>query len=326
MAMLKNVIHATLAAGFIAILPGTAQAQQKFPAKPIRMIVPFSAGSQTDLLARMIGQKMYENWGQQVVVDNRAGAGGRLASEMVLNANADGHNLLMVSAGHAVNASLYSKLPYDTVRDFSGITQVASVPNVLVVAPSQNIKSVKELIALAKQKPGQINFGSAGIGSGTHVNGEQFKLAAAISVNHIPYKGTPEALTDTATARITYFFSPLVPALPFIRDKRLVPLAVSTAARSPTLPDVPTVAEAALPGFEFDLWFGLLASSKTPRPIVTLLNKEIIRILSLPDIKERMLRDGAVPKTNTPEQFDAFIRAEVDKLGKVVKASGAKAE
>jgi tripartite-type tricarboxylate transporter receptor subunit TctC len=231
MAKLKSVIHAALAAGCIAMLPHAVQAQQKFPAKPIRMIVPFSAGSQTDLLARMIGQKMYENWGQQVVVDNRAGAGGRLASEMVLNANADGHNLLMVSAGHAVNASLYSKLPYDTVRDFSGITQVASVPNVLVVAPSQNIKTVKELIALAKQKPGQINFGSAGIGSGTHVNGEQFKLAAAINVNHIPYKGTPEALTDTVAARITYFFSPLVQALPFIRDKRLLALAVSTAAR-----------------------------------------------------------------------------------------------
>lgn len=300
--------------------------QQKFPSKPIRIIVPFSAGSQTDILARMIGQKMFENWGQQVVVDNRPGAGGRLASEIMLNANPDGHNLMMQSASHAANAALYRKLPYDTVKDFSGVTQVASVPNVLVVAPSQNIKSVKDLIALAKAKPGQINFGSAGLGSGTHINGEQFKLAAGIDVAHIPYKGTPEALTDTATGRIHYFFSPLVPALPFIRDKRLVPLAVSTAKRSPVLPDVPTIAEAALPGFEFDLWYGLLASSKTPKPILEQLSKEVARILALPDIRERMLRDGAVPKSSTPQEFDAFIRTEVDNLGKVVRASGAKIE
>lgn len=300
--------------------------QQKFPSKPIRIIVPFSAGSQTDILARMIGQKMFENWGQQVVVDNRPGAGGRLASEIMLNANPDGHNLMMQSASHAANAALYRKLPYDTVKDFSGVTQVASVPNVLVVAPSQNIKSVKELIALAKAKPGQINFGSAGLGSGTHINGEQFKLAAGIDVAHIPYKGTPEALTDTVTGRIHYFFSPLVPALPFIRDKRLVPLAVSTAKRSPVLPDVPTIAEAALPGFEFDLWYGLLASSKTPKPILEQLSKEVARILALPDIRERMLRDGAVPKSSTPQEFDAFIKSEVDKLGKVVRASGAKIE
>lgn len=327
MSQMKRMLIAACAAMVGCTLPLAANAQQqKYPSKPIRVIVPFSAGSQTDILARMIGQKMFEHWGQQVVVDNRPGAGGRLASEMVLNANADGYNLLMQSASHAINATLYRKLPYDTVKDFAGVTQVASVPNVLVVAPSQNIKSVKDLIALAKAKPGQINFGSAGIGSGTHINGEQFKLAAGIDVTHIPYKGTPEALTDTATGRIHYFFSPLVPALPFIRDKRLIPLAVSTAKRSPVLPDVPTVAEAGLPGFEFDLWYGLLAPRKTPKAVVNQLSQEVARILELPDVKERMLRDGAVPKASTPEQFDAFIRAEVEKLGKVVKASGAKAD
>lgn len=327
MSHMKRMVIAACAAMVGCTLPLAANAQQqKYPSKPIRVIVPFSAGSQTDILARMIGQKMFEHWGQQVVVDNRPGAGGRLASEMVLNANADGYNLLMQSASHAINATLYRKLPYDTVKDFAGVTQVASVPNVLVVAPSQNIKSVKDLIALAKAKPAQINFGSAGIGSGTHINGEQFKLAAGIDVTHIPYKGTPEALTDTATGRIHYFFSPLVPALPFIRDKRLIPLAVSTAKRSPVLPDVPTVAEAGLPGFEFDLWYGLLAPRKTPKAVVNQLSQEVARILELPDVKERMLRDGAVPKASTPEQFDAFIRAEVEKLGKVVKASGAKAD
>ncbi|MFN7085658.1 MAG: tripartite tricarboxylate transporter substrate binding protein [Burkholderiales bacterium] len=324
-----SITRSIVVAAIMAASPFAASlangAEQKYPVKPIRIIVPFSAGSQTDILARMIGQKMFENWGQQVVVDNRPGAGGRLASETVLNANPDGYNLLMQSASHAVNATLYANLPYDTIRDFAGVTQVASVPNVLVVAPSLNIKSVKDLIALAKAKPGTINFGSAGIGSGTHINGEQFKLAAAIDVMHIPYKGTPEALTDTATGRIHYFFSPLVPALPFIRDKRLVPLAVSTAKRSPVLPDVPTVAEAALPGFEFDLWYGLLAPRKAPRPVLEQLSKEVARILALPDVKERMLRDGAVPKPSTPQQFDAFIKTEVDKLGKVVRASGTKA-
>jgi len=317
---------ATMTAGALLLAAVAAVAQDNFPTRPIRMLVPFSAGSQTDIFARMIGQKMLEHWKQQVVVDNRPSAGGTVASQMLLASNPDGYTLMLVSAGHAANATLYSKLPYDTVKDFAGVSQVASVPDVLVVAPSLGVKTVKDLIALAKSRPGQLNFASAGIGSGTHINGEQFNLEAGIKLVHIPYKGTPEALTDTMTGRVQYFFSPIVPAIPFIKDGKLLALAVSTAKRSPALPDVPTVAEAGVPGFEFDLWFGILAPRKTPKPIVDLLSKEVARILALPDIRERMQNYGAVAKASTPEQFDAFIKSEVAKLGKVVKASGAKAD
>ncbi len=301
-----------------------AYAQEKFPRKPIRMLVPFSAGSQTDILARWVGEKMGENWGQQVVVDNRPSAGGTIASEYVLGANPDGHTLMMVSTGHAGNATLYSKLPYDTIKDFAGVSQVASVPNILVVAPALGAKSVKELIALAKSKPGQFNFSSAGIGSGTQINGEMFKLAAGIAATHIAYKGAPEALNNVISGSVEFCFSPLLVAAGQIRAGRVLALAVSTAARSPMFPEVPTVAEAGIPGFDYDQWYGLLASAKTPRPLINLLNKEVVRILNLPDVKERMLSQGATPKPTTPEAFDAFIRSEVKKFATVIIAAGAR--
>ena len=323
-------VHLICACAFLcAPLAGNAaaaEAQPKFPSKPIRMIVPFSAGSQTDILARLIGQKMNENWGQQIVVDNRPSAGGTIAAGIVAAAPGDGHTLMLHSVGHAINATLYTRLAFDTVRDFAGVSQVASVPNVLVVAPALGVKSVKDLIAMAKQKPGAINFGSAGIGSGTHINGEQFKVAAGISVVHVPYKGTPETLADTMTGRIQYFFAPLVPATPFIKDGRLLALAVSTAQRSPVLPDVPTVAEAAIPGFEYDQWYGILAPRGTPRAILNQLSKEVARVLDLPDVRKTFQTQGAVAKPSTPEQFDAFIRVEIEKLAKVIRASGAKAD
>jgi tripartite-type tricarboxylate transporter receptor subunit TctC len=316
------------AAALAAALPAASFAaeQPKFPSKPIRMVVPFSAGSQTDILARMIGQKMNEHWGQQVVVDNRPSAGGTIAAGIVAGAPADGHTLMLHSVGHAINASLYTRLPFDTIKDFAGVSQVASVPNVLVVAPALGVKSVKDLIALAKQKAGAINFGSAGIGSGTHINGEQFKVAAGVNVVHVPYKGTPEALTDTMTGRIQYFFSPLVPATPFIKEGRLLALAVSTAQRSPVLADVPTVAEAALPGFDYDQWYGLLAPRAAPKPILNQLSQEVARILDLPDVKKTFQTQGAVAKPSTPDQFDGFIKTEVAKLAKVIKAAGARAD
>jgi tripartite-type tricarboxylate transporter receptor subunit TctC len=301
-----------------------AVAQQKYPTKPIRMLVPFSAGSQTDILARWIGEKMGDSWGQNVIVDNRPSAGGTIASEYVLGANPDGHTLMMVSTGHAGNATLYSKLSYDTVKDFAGISQVASVPNILVVAPALGAKSIKELIALAKSKPAQFNFSSAGIGSGTQINGEMFKLAAGISATHIAYKGAPEALNNVIGGSVQFCFSPVLVAAGQIRAGRVLALAVSTAARSPMFPDVPTVAEAGVPGFDYDQWYGLLASAKTPRPLINLVNKEVVRILNLPDIKERMLSQGATPKPTTPEQFDAFIRAEVKKFATVIIAAGAR--
>jgi len=313
--------------GWVLILSAPAwgaDAADKYPSKPIRMLVPFSAGSQTDILARWIGEKMYESWSQQVVVDNRPSAGGTIASEYVLAANPDGHTLMMVSTGHAGNATLYSKLSYDTIRDFAGVTRVASVPNLLVVAPSLGPKTVKDLIAYAKARPGQINFSSAGIGSGTHVNGEMFKVMAGIDVTHIPYKGAPESLSETIAGRVQFVFSPILVAAGQVKAGRALVLAVSTANRSPMFPDVPTVAEAGVPGFDFDQWYGLFASAKTPRPIVNQVNKEIVRILNLPDIRERMLTQGATPKPSTPEEFDKFVRSEVVKMGKVIIAAGAR--
>jgi tripartite-type tricarboxylate transporter receptor subunit TctC len=296
----------------------------RFPVRPIRMLVPFSTGSQTDILARWVGEKMTEHWGQQVVIDNRPSAGGTIASQYVLGAEPDGHTLMMVSTGHAGNATLYSKLPYDTVRDFAGISRVASVPNLLVVPPTLGVNSVKDLIAFAKSRAGKVNFSSAGIGSGTQINGEMFKLAAGIEATHVPYKGAPEALNETIAGRVEFCFTPVLVAAGQVKAGRVTALAVSTAQRSPMFPNLPTVAEAGLTGFEYDQWYGLLAAAKTPRPLVNVLNKEVVRILNLPDIKERLLTQGATPTPTTPEAFDAFIRSEVKRFAKVLIAAGAR--
>ena len=306
------------------VAAGPAGAAEKFPSKPIRMLVPFSPGSQTDILARWIGEKITDSSGQQVVVDNRPGAGGTIASQYVLGANPDGHTLMMVSTGHAGNATLYSKLPYDTIKDFAGVSRVASVPNILVVSPALGPKSVKDLIAYAKSRPGQINFSSAGIGSGTQINGEMFKLAAGIEATHVPFKGAPEALNEAMTGRVHYAFSPILVAAGLVKAGKVLALAVSTGKRSAMFPDVPTVAEAGVPGFDYDQWYGILASGKTPRPLVNTVNKEVVRILNLPDIKERMLSQGATPTPTTPEAFDAFIRSEVKAFAKVLIAAGAR--
>jgi tripartite-type tricarboxylate transporter receptor subunit TctC len=305
------------------MLPAAAAAQ-KYPSKPIRMLVPFSAGSQTDILARWMGEKVTERSGHTVVVDNRPGAGGVIASQYVLGANPDGYTLMMVSTGHAGNATLYSKLPYDTIKDFAGVTRVASVPNLLVVAPALGPKSVKELIAYAKARPGQINFSSAGIGSGTQINGEMFKLAAGIEATHVPYKGAPEAINNVISGSVQFCFTPILVAAGQVKAGRLIALAVSTDKRSAMFPDLPTVAEAAIPGFDYDQWYGLLAAAATPRPVIQTVNKEMVRILNLPDIRDRMLTQGATPTPTTPEAFDAYIRSEVQRFAKVLIAAGAR--
>ena len=323
---MTRMMRLTIAAGALTLAAGSVCGQDKFPNKPIRMLIPFSAGSATDFFARAVGQKMSENWGQQVVVDNRPSAGGVIASELLLSAAPDGHTLMMVSIGHAVNASLYSKLPYDTVRDFSGVTLVADVPNVLIATPSLGLKSVKDLIELVKSKPGQFNYGSAGVGSGTHMNGEQFKLAANLNVVHVPFKGTPEAITNVIGGNVQYFFAPIMAAVPQVKGGKVTGLAVTTRTRSPVLPDLPTVAESGIPGFDFNLWTGLVASSKVPKNIKDKIAGETARIIALPEMKERFLVQGATPHSMPPEQFDGFIKAEVERLAKVVKASGARAD
>jgi len=306
--------------------PGLAQSTQNFPTRPVRIIVPLTAGSAADLLARRLAVKMSENWVQQVVVDNRPGAGTTLGTSIVAKATPDGYTLLVNSAAFAVSAALYSKLPYDSLKDFSPVSQIAIAPIILVAAPSLGAKSVKDLVALARQKPGQITYGSSGVGSSTHFAGEQFKIAAGIEVVHVPYKGPPEALLDTMTGRIQYLLAPLVPALPFIKDRRLLALAVTTAQRTPVLPDVPTVAEAALPGYEYQDWWGAFAPAGMSKPVIDKISKEIARIVNLPDIKKQMLNQGEEATPSTPEEFTRFVRAKVETARKVVTLAGIRAE
>lgn len=301
----------------------TAQTQP-FPNKPVRMIIGFTAGSEVDVIGRMLAQEMSEKWGQRIVVDNRPGAGGTVAGAISATAVPDGYTLYFNSVAHAASMALYPKLSYDTIRDFAGVSQATSAPNVLTVGPGLGLKSAKDLIALVQQKPGQINFGHAGVGSGTHITGEMFRLGAALNVSPIPYKGVPEVLADTMTGRIHYSFAPIGNTLALIKDKRLVALAVSMLTRSPSLPDVPTIAETAIKGFDWDQWYGLFAPAKTPRPIVNQISKEMARALSLPEVKERLAVRGSVPKPSTPAEFDKFVRAEFDKITKVIKDGGIK--
>src|SRR5215472_3189028 len=299
---------------------------QNFPNKPVHIIVAFTAGSATDILGRTFGQKLSEIWGQPVVVENRPGAGGTIGAAVVAKAPADGYTLLVNSAAQAYNPSIYQDLPFDTVKDFANIAALGGQPNVLVVAPSAGIKTVAELIAQAKQKPGQLNFASAGTGSGTHINGEKFKLAAGVDVVHVPYKGTPEALNDTLAGRVTYFFSPISAAIPFVREGKLVALAVSTSKRSSALPNVPTIAEAALPGFDYNLWVGLFAPAGKPPDVVDKINKDVDRVLQLPDVKERLANLGAEAMPMTPGEFKKFVQIELEESAKVIKAAGIKAQ
>jgi tripartite-type tricarboxylate transporter receptor subunit TctC len=296
----------------------------EYPARPIRIVVPFTPGSASDMLARMIGPKLSEAWGQQVIVDDRPSAGGAVAGKIVATAPPDGHTLLLSSSAFAVSAALYQNLPYDSVRDFKGISQIVETANALVASPALGAKTVKDLIAIARQKPGELNFGSSGIGSGTHFAAEFFNLAAGIKATHIPYKGTPEVITDIVTGRLHYAMSPLLAAVPQMRSGRLLVIGVTSSQRLPMLPDVPTIAEAALPGFESMGWFGVLTPARTPRAVVEKLNAEIRHIIAMPDIQERISRDGSTPKTSTPEAFDKFVRDEIAVRKKVFQAAGVK--
>ncbi len=294
---------------------------QTYPSKTIRIVVPFTAGSATDIMARVVGEKLQAAWGQPVVVENRPGAGGTLGATQVAKSEPDGHTLVVVSTGHVVNPVLYDKLQYDTLGDFAGVTPLATLPSVLVVGAGSPIKSVSELIAAARAKPGALNYASAGVGSATHVNAEKFRASANLQLTHIPFKGTPETIVETSTGRTDFMFTPVLASLPAIRENRLRAIAVSTAKRSSALPNVPTVAEAGLPGFVFDFWIGLLAPSKTPKPVLAKLNAEVLRIVNLPEVKERMATLGAEPMPMSPEQFDAYIKDEYNTLGAVMRSA-----
>lgn len=308
-------------AALMATASVIAQTGSDYPNKVIKIVVPFTAGSATDIMARIVGEKIGTSMGQPVVVENRPGAGGTLGATQVAKGEADGYTLLVVSAGHVVNPVLYPGLAYDTLADFSGVTPLAALPNMLVVAATSPIKSVQELIAAAKAKPGFLNYASAGVGSATHVNAEKFRTAAGVQVTHIPFKGTPETIVETTAGRVDFMFTPVLSSLPSIKENRMRALAVSTAKRSSALPDIPTVSEAGLPGFVFDFWIGLLAPSKTPRAIINKLNAEVAKALALSDVKERMAKLGAESLPMTPEQFDSYIKDEFATLGAVMKAA-----
>jgi len=307
---------------FGALLIVGAAFGQSWPTKPVKLVVPFTAGSATDILARAFGQKLSEMWGQPVVIENHPGAGGTIGAGIVAKAAPDGYTLLVHSAGYAVNPWIYPNLPYDTNKEFVEIAPLGGQPNVLVVAPETNIKSVRQLIADAKAKPGSMNYGSAGSGSGTHVNAEKFRLATGIDAVHIPYKGTPEALKDTMTGRITYFFSPISAALPQIKDGKLIALAVSSAKRSSALPDVPTIAESGLPGFDYNLWVALFGPASLPADLVTKINADVQKIVALPDIRERLAGLGAEPMPMSAAEFRKFVRDEIQVSEKIVKSAG----
>jgi len=319
------LVLAAACALLISALPARGAADEGFPDKPLRVVVGFSPGSVVDISARVIAQKLTESWHQQVVVDNRPSAGGIIAAQTVAHANPDGYTLLSVSASHAVAPAIYAKLPYDTLKDFAGITTTVNSPAVLVVNPALGVKSVKELIALAKAKPGQLNFSSGGVGSATQFSAELFKSMAGIDVVHVPYKGIPEALTETMTGRVQYFLSPLAVALPMIKEGKVLALAVSSAKRVAVIPDVPTIAEAGVPGYRWDTWFGLLVPAKTPDPIIARLNREITRILNLPDVRQRWTALGTEPIPSTAAEFDKLIARDIAGLTKLARAANIKA-
>jgi len=310
----------------LASLPALSQQADSYPSRTIHILVGFTPGGGPDITARYIAQKLTDVWKQQVVVDNRPGAGGTIAAATVARAAPDGTTLLSVSSAHAVAAAIYPKLPYDTFKDLAGITQTASSSYVLVVAPSLGIQSVGELLAAAKAKPGQLNFSSAGVGSGTHFAGEMFKAMAGIDVVHVPFKGIPESLTETMTGRVQFFMAPIANSVNLVREGKLKGLAVSSARRDPLLPDLPTVAEAGVPGYESILWFGLLTSSGVPRPIVEKLNREIVRVLGDADTQKRFGPIGMTPRPMSPEAFDKMIRDDVAVFARIAREANIKAE
>jgi len=305
-----------------ALLPAFAAAQGNYPNKPIRVVVPFAAGSTTDIIARAITDKMGQSMGQTLVVDNRGGASGTIGQQAVATAAPDGYTIMIHSSSHTVSPSTFAKLPFDTVGDFAAVTPISSTPNVLVISPAKGIKSVQDLVAKAKAEPGKMNFASAGQGSATHLNAEKFKMAAHIDATNIPFKGSAEAVTEVLAGRVDYYFSPIAPVIGQIKEGQLLALAVGSPKRASALPDVPTTTEGGVPGSEFNFWIGMMAPAKTPRDIVNRLHDEVLKALASPEVKERFLKLGADAWTMKPEEFDAYIKTEIQANAKLVKAAG----
>jgi tripartite-type tricarboxylate transporter receptor subunit TctC len=316
----------TLALFVLALNAGTAGAQgPAYPVKPVRIVVPSSPGGGTDILARIVAQKLSESLGQQFVVENRPGAGQIIGIESVARSAPDGYTLLMAASAIVINEVLYAKPPYDTLRDFAPVTQGASLPNILVAHPALPVKSVRELVAFAKLHPGQLNYSSAGSGTSPHMSMELFRTMAGIAITHIPYKGSGPATTDLLAGQVQLSMPNVLTALPHIKAAKLRALGVTSGKRASGLPDIPAIAET-VPGYEAIQWYGLLAPAGTPRDIVNKVQAETAKVLFLPEVKERLSADGAEPVGNRPDEFAAYIRAEFAKWGRVVKSAGVKLE
>ncbi|MEN9782712.1 MAG: hypothetical protein RJA24_55 [Pseudomonadota bacterium] len=302
-----------------------AQTAANFPSKPVRFIAPFPPGGSTDLLARLVAQKLTETWGQQVIVENRGGAAGTIGVELAARAAPDGYTIVMGHVGtFGVNPTLYPKLPYDAIRDFAPVTVLATVPNGMAVHPSLPVKTARDFVALAKARPGELLYASGGSGSASHLAGEYLKLLTKINMVHVPYKGTAPAMTSMISGETTMTITGMVALGPHIKSARLKLLGVATMKRLPILPEVPTLNESGVPGYDANQWYGVLTQAAVPRDIVTKLNADIVKVMARTDVKERLANDGAVPVGNTPEQFAAHIKAEISRWAPVVKASGAK--
>ena len=316
----------TVAVISCSVLAAPAVLAQAYPAKPIRMIAASSPGSAVDIVARIVAQKLGEQIGQQVIIDNRAGAGGNLGAELAAKAAPDGYTLFMGTPAHAINTGLYRKLNYDLVRDFAPVSQVTSGQYAVVVHPSLPVKTVKELIALARAKPGQLNYASAGSGNATHLAGELFNSAARVKLVHVPYKGSGPAVTDLVGGQVQVMFGNLTAVLPQVKSGRIRALAVTGKTRAAAAPDLPTVIEAGVPGYVVTSWFGVLAPAAIPRELVNRLNADLARTMAAPDVRERLAGEGAEPTVGTPEQFAAFIKTEIAQWTKVIKEAGIVAE
>ena len=302
----------------------SALAQETWPSRPITIVVPFPAGGTTDIVARLAGVELSRELGQPVVIDNRPGAGGNIGSQMVARAPADGYTLVMGTVGtHAINASLYKKMPYDHIKDFAPISRVANVPNLLVANTSQPFKTVPELIAYAKANPDKLTFASSGNGTSIHLAGEMFKELTGVKMQHIPYKGSAPALADLIAGQTSIMFDNLPSSIAFVRAGKLRPIAITTLARSAELPDVPTISESGVAGFDAGSWFGLLAPANTPPAVIKRIDDALLKAMETSDLKKKIIDQGGIPVGETPDKFAAYIRAETAKWAKVVKESGA---
>jgi tripartite-type tricarboxylate transporter receptor subunit TctC len=309
-------------AAFAGCLVSSAALAQSWPTKRVQVIVPFTAGSSTDIMARTVTQRLSEQLGQPFVVENRAGAGGTLGVGAVAKADPDGHTILVHSSSYTITPTTYPNTPYDTVRDLVGITPLALLPQVLVISPNKNIRTVQDLVRAAKAKPGAMNYASAGIGTATQLNAERFRLGAGIEVVHVPFRGTPEALTEIITGRVDYYFCPVNAVLPMIAEKQVLGLAMGSSKRSAALPDLQTTLEAGVPNSDYNFWVGMFVPSKTPREIVNRLQQEVAKALEVKEVRESMAKLGAEPMLMRPEEFDTYIRNEITTNATVVKAAG----